>query len=140
MNKVLWSGLAGGIIVLGILYWYIFLNDDSSMWTSTPQQTTIETVKDTIDLGTVKYGEKRHAVFRLTNKGEAPLLIRDVRPSCGCTNATWDKHPVKPGKATEISITFEPNSLGRFVKSVDVFCNIPDQVYQFKLLGQVEEK
>lgn len=138
MNKILWSAIAGGIIVVGTLIWYIFYQD-TTMLSLSAQPTVIKTERDTVDLGVVKYGEKKHAIFKITNRGDSPLIIRDVRTSCGCTNASWDKHPVKPGKTTEISVVFEPNSLGKFIKSIDLLCNIPEQVYSLKILGQVEE-
>lgn len=137
MNKILWPAIAGGIIIIGLLCWYIY--PDTAILTATAQPTMIKAEKDSVDLGTVKYGEKKNAVFKVTNRGDSPLIIRDVRTSCGCTNASWDKHPVKPGKTTEISVVFEPNSLGKFIKSIDILCNIPEQVYSLKILGQVEE-
>lgn len=137
MNKMLWPVIAGGIIVIGILFWFLY--PDTAMLPVTAQPTTIKAERDSLDLGIVKYGEKKHAVFKIENRGDSPLIIKDVRTSCGCTNATWDKHPVKPGKTTEISVVFEPNSLGKFIKSIDILCNIPEQVYSLKILGQVEE-
>lgn len=137
MKKRLWPAIAGGFVIIGILFWYIY--PDTTLLSATAQPTVIKAERDSINLGTVKYGEKRFATFKITNRGDSPLIIRDVRTSCGCTNASWDKQPVKPGKMTEISVIFEPNSLGKFIKSIDVLCNIPEQVYSLKILGQVEE-
>lgn len=137
MNKILWPAIVGGIIIIGILFWYLY--PDTNVLSVTASPTAIKAERDSVDLGIVKYGEKKHATFKITNRGDAPLIIRDVRTSCGCTNATWDKRPVKPGKTTEVSVVFEPNSLGKFIKSIDILCNIPEQVYSLKILGQVEE-
>lgn len=138
MKKTVWPALAGGMIIIGILFWYIFT--DTNTLSASAQPTVIKTERDSVDLGIVKYGEKKHAVFKITNRGDSPLIIRDVRTSCGCTNASWDKRPVKPGKTTELSVVFEPNSLGKFIKSIDILCNIPEKVYSLKIIGQVEEK
>ena len=86
--------------------------------------TTIRFERDTLQLGTIRYGEKRKVTFRFTNTGQTPLLLRDVRPSCGCTGAEWEKRPVAPGETGEIKITFAPNSLGHFLKNIDIVCNI----------------
>lgn len=137
MNKILWPAIVGGIIIVGILFWYLYPDTNALSVTASP--TTIKAERDSVDLGIVKYGEKKHATFKITNRGDSPLIIRDVRTSCGCTNATWDKRPVKPGKTTEVSVVFEPNSLGKFIKSIDILCNIPEQVYSLKILGQIEE-
>ena len=139
MRRTVWPAIAGGIIIIGILFWYIYY-PETEIWSVTAQPTIIKAEKDSINLGIVKYGEKKQTTFTITNRGNSPLIIRDVRTSCGCTNASWDKHPVKPGEKTEVSVVFEPNSLGKFIKSIDVLCNIPEQVYSLKILGQVEEK
>ena len=65
--------------------------------------TTIRFERDTLQSGTIRYGEKRKVTFRFTNTGQTPLLLRDVRPSCGCTGAEWEKRPVAPGETGEIN-------------------------------------
>lgn len=99
--------------------------------------TTIRIEGDTIDLDIVRYGEKKQISFRICNTGEVPLLIRDVRPSCGCTEVRWEKRPVQPGEETLIFVTFEPNSLGRFMKSIEVLCNTSSQLLRLNLKGIV---
>ena len=92
-----------------------------------------------LQLGTIRYGEKRKVTFRFTNTGQTPLLLRDVRPSCGCTGAEWEKRPVAPGQTGEIKITFDPNSLGHFLKNIDIVCNIDSGIMKLKLCGNVIE-
>ena len=101
--------------------------------------TTIRFERDTLQLGTIRYGEKRKVTFRFTNTGQTPLLLRDVRPSCGCTGAEWEKRPVAPGETGEIKITFDPNSLGHFLKNIDIVCNIDSGIMKLKLCGNVIE-
>lgn len=36
MNKILWSAIAGGIIVVGTLIWYIFYQDTTMLSLSAP--------------------------------------------------------------------------------------------------------
>lgn len=130
--------LTAGVLAFCIGYFYLLPeNSDSLALSSLPTSIRIE--RDTLALGTVKYGEKRTAAFRLLNTGGEPLLIRDVKPSCGCTNVKWSKKPVCPGELTEISIVFEPNSLGRFMKSIDVWCNTTQQIHKLNLRGEVVE-
>lgn len=139
MKKTIWWYIAGGFLLLGVLIGWSINQEQAATWDITTKTTSIETECDSLVLGIVKYNEKREAVFLIKNTGTEPLIIKNVRPSCGCTSVNWDKHPVKPGNTTEISLIFEPNSLGRFIKSVDIFCNIPQQIYQVKIMGQVEE-
>ncbi len=127
-----------GLIVLGIGCFYLF-PENSVFATPHTLPTSLRIERDTLALGTVKYGEKRQVSFRICNTGSEPLVIRDVRPSCGCTGVVWSKKPVLPGGTTEISIVFEPNSLGRFMKSINVLCNTSQHLHQLHLRGEVVE-
>lgn len=46
------------------------------------------------------------AVFKYENKGDTPVHIKAVKPSCGCTTAALAKNDVAPGEKGEISATF----------------------------------
>lgn len=61
--------------------------------------------------GELKSGEEVACRFGFTNTGTAPLLIRDVKAGCGCTNVQYPQKPVKPGESGSVEITF--NSRGR---------------------------
>ena len=50
------------------------------------------------DFGNVPQGEVIHATFKLVNEGSAKLVVKAVRPTCGCTVAEYDKE-VAPGRA-----------------------------------------
>ena len=60
--------------------------------------------------------------FTLTNKGSKPAVIYNVSSSCGCTNVTWTKEPLLPGKTGKISVTYS-NDEGAypFDKSLTVY-------------------
>ncbi len=53
---------------------------------------------DTHDFGVVKRGPVAFHKFEFTNVGDQPLVVMDVKPSCGCTNVEWIKTPVLPGQ------------------------------------------
>lgn len=122
-----------------LVIWYTFFQSDYDNEALAATPTTVRFEKDTLQLGTVKYGTKREALFRFVNTGTAPLLIRDVRPSCGCTSVKWSKHPVKPGETGEIRTIYDPNSLGKFQKNIEVHCNIPENAINLKICGSVIE-
>ena len=46
------------------------------------------------------------AVFKYENKGDTPVHIKTVKPSCGCTTAALAKNDVAPGEKGEITATF----------------------------------
>jgi hypothetical protein len=54
----------------------------------------------TFDCGKVMEGkvDMLHAEFVVTNEGDQPLNITNVRPGCGCTNVKFDS-TVAPGKS-----------------------------------------
>ncbi|MEO6981202.1 MAG: DUF1573 domain-containing protein, partial [Mucilaginibacter sp.] len=47
------------------------------------------------DFGKIPQGTPVTTVFEFTNVGKEPLIITDVRPTCGCTIADFTKTPVK---------------------------------------------
>lgn len=53
---------------------------------------------DVHDFGVVKRGPVAFHKFEFTNTGDQPLIVMDVKPSCGCTNVDWIKTPVLPGQ------------------------------------------
>ena len=61
--------------------------------------TTIEWIDSTRDYGKINEGQKLDVSFRFKNTGDKPLIIRSVRPGCGCTAAEPPKEPIAPGAA-----------------------------------------
>ena len=47
--------------------------------------------KPIVDVGKVKKGDPVRHEFVIRNAGDAPLEITEVKPSCGCTVADYDK-------------------------------------------------
>lgn len=55
------------------------------------------------------------------NMGSEPVSIFSVRPSCGCTSASFSDEPVAPGDTALITYTYDPKMRpGKFEKSVKV--------------------
>ena len=79
--------------------------------TDSTQFTTIQWIDSTKDYGKINEGQTLDVSFRFKNTGDKPLIIRSVRPSCGCTAADPPKEPVAPGAEGLIKASF--NSQGR---------------------------
>lgn len=76
--------------------------------------------------------------FEFTNTSKKPLLIQDIRTSCGCTTPAYTKEPVLPGKKGTIKITYSTvGRVGSFDKRITVFTNEPDNVYTLSIVGEV---
>ena len=81
--------------------------------------------EDKFDFGKIKEadGPVSH-VFEFTNTGNAPLLLQNVQPTCGCTTPEWSKEPVKPGAKGTIKATFNPAGRpGSFDKPINITTN-----------------
>lgn len=76
------------------------------------------------------------AIFKYENKGDTPVHIKAVRPSCGCTTAALAKNDVAPGEKGEITATFNIGErTGVQVKTVTVETDdpkMPQTVLTFK--------
>lgn len=95
--------------------------------------------KEEYDFGTIAIGEKVVYAYNFKNTGDAPLLIADVKPSCGCTSLKdWPRDPIAPGESGKITIEFNSSGFpGSITKTIAVNSNaIPKSTY-LKLKGQV---
>ncbi len=83
----------------------------------------IEFKEETIDYGTVTKGEDTGLrVFEFKNIGDAPLIINDVKSSCGCTVPTKPQEPIMPGKTGKIEVQYNMNP-GPISKTITVQSN-----------------
>lgn len=80
-------------------------------------------------------------VFSFKNEGMAPLVLSNVRASCGCTTPTWTKEPVEPGQTGSITVTYNPNGRpGRFQKTVTITSNATEATKRVYIKGEVIPK
>ncbi len=63
--------------------------------------------KTEFDFGIVNEGDKVSHTFEFKNTGTIPLLISDVRSTCGCTVPKWPKETILPGEENKISVVFD---------------------------------
>ena len=97
---------------------------------------------------TINYGEVVKGVddgvreFIFTNTGDAPLLIKDVKSSCGCTVPEWPKTAIEPGKSDKIVVKYNMNP-GPISKTITVETNAtnkPNGVIPLRIKGTVIKK
>ena len=88
-------------------------------------------------MGEVLFMQPRKVVFGFSNKGNAPLVISDVHPSCGCTNVEYTKSEIPAGGRGEILATYDARLLGSFVKYLEVYTNASDEPVMLSMQGRV---
>lgn len=74
--------------------------------------------------------------FTIKNIGQKPAIIYNVTTSCGCTDVSWTREPIRPGKTGDISVTYS-NDEGPypFDKSVTVYLSDVKKPVILKLRG-----
>ncbi len=64
------------------------------------------------DFGTIQQGEIAETTFNFKNTGNKPLVIVNIKGSCGCTVPNdWPRNAILPGESGNFSVKF--NSKGR---------------------------
>jgi hypothetical protein len=85
------------------------------------------TVDGPYDFGTVYRGTKIEHVFRVTNAGDVPLRLEQVKSTCGCTVALISDPEVSPGREGRVAVTLDTARMaGRVTKVVTVYTNDPE--------------
>ncbi len=94
-----------------------------------------------VDFGTHNEGDILDTVFRFTNTGEVPLVISNVKTSCGCTTPYWPKKPIKPGESDVIKVKFNTNHKpGNQVKTITIHANTKNLTEQIKIKAYINPK
>ncbi|MCS2427778.1 DUF1573 domain-containing protein [Parabacteroides goldsteinii] len=102
-------------------------------------KTTAEVNQTEIDFGTFDKSEIKETTIEVKNTGDSPLVIVDVSTTCGCTAATYDKHPAKPGESLQVKIKMIPKDTGFFDEVVTVRYNsINNQPVKVKIKGNAK--
>lgn len=92
------------------------------------------------DYGTIAQGSDGTYEFKFTNDGKSPLILSNVRSSCGCTVPSWTKEPVAPGKSGTIKVVYNTNIAGNFNKSITVSSNAKNSEVLLQIKGSVTKK
>lgn len=106
-----------------------------------PNAAVLEFEQNVIDYGTIERNSNGTRVFKFTNTGQEPLIITNVKGSCGCTvpdRAILNK-PFAPGESGELKVRYDTNRLGRFQKNVTVNSNATQGTIRLTIKGVVNQ-
>lgn len=100
-------------------------------------QAKISFKAETVDYGEIAKGSDGVRVFEFTNTGNAPLIITDVKSSCGCTVPKKPDGPVAPGASSTIQVKYDTNRVGPIRKTVTVYSNAVEPIKALKIKGEI---
>ena len=92
---------------------------------------------EVIDYGEIEKGSDGVRIFEFTNTGDAPLIISDVKSSCGCTVPKKPDGPIGPGETSEIQVKYDTNRVGPIRKTITVYSNASEPIYSLKIKGKI---
>ncbi|MBR6844854.1 MAG: DUF1573 domain-containing protein [Bacteroidales bacterium] len=88
--------------------------------------------------GTIQKGGNGDCEFKFWNDGNEPLILQNVKASCGCTTPSYTQKPVMPGESGIINVHYNTNNVGGFSKTVTVTSNAVDNPrVQLRIRGNV---
>ncbi|CAM1366372.1 DUF1573 domain-containing protein [Tenacibaculum xiamenense] len=94
---------------------------------------------EVIDYGKVALGSEGKRVFEFTNVGDAPLIIKDVRSTCGCTVPKKPEKPVMPGEKGQIEVSYDTKRPGGFSKAITIMSNAKSERKVLKIKGFIDK-
>lgn len=100
---------------------------------------TFETVDH--DFGTISEGQKVSYTYKIRNTGEAPLIIQNAQPSCGCTVPDWSRQAIPVGGSGFVKAEFDSSGKpGVNNKTITVTANTWPKVTTIRFKAMVTPK
>ena len=120
------------IFCLTVIFAMVSIKQVSAQVKSSSDSTSISFTKTTHDFGTIKQDGDGTCSFTFKNTGHKPLVLLNVRTSCGCTTPYWPRKPIMPGKTGTINIEYDTHRIGNFQKTITVYSNAKLVVLKIK--------
>lgn len=93
------------------------------------------------DFGTFPKTETKVHVFEIYNNGNKPLIIKEIKTSCGCTSTRYTKKPIPPKKKGYVDVIYNPQNdiTGYFKRSVTIYSNSKSGDQRLVIVGNTIE-
>lgn len=88
-------------------------------------------------VGEVMFQHPKTVSFGFVNKGDAPLLITSVNPSCGCLDVQYPQKAIETNECSEIKVTYDAKMLGTFYKDIEIITNASEKPIYLAMQGCV---
>jgi Protein of unknown function (DUF1573) len=91
------------------------------------------------NFGSVNEGDVVKHTFKLKNVGNQPLLITDIRTTCGCTVPTWNKSPIAANANDQVEVKFDTKGkANEQIKKITIIANTFPAETELILRGMVQ--
>ncbi len=100
---------------------------------------SINFLHDKWDFGTIaEDGGAVSHIFEFTNSGDKPIVITDVRTTCGCTTPEYSKRPITPNSKSSIEIKYDPlYRPGPIARDISIYTSADREPVVVKISGFV---
>ena len=97
------------------------------------------TFKESVhEFGEITQGDVVTHIFEYENTGNEPLIISNVRTSCGCTAPDWSREPLAPGEIGKLTIRFNSRGkMGMQNKMITITSNAQNSQERVRITGNV---
>ena len=100
------------------------VNSNSIVNNSTNKYPIMTFDKKVHDFGNIIDGQAQETVFNYTNTGDAPLVISEIKSTCGCTvPQDWSRAPLLPGESSKFTVKFNGKGANKTSKTVTIKAN-----------------
>ena len=76
------------------------------------------------DFGEIQNGTPVETVFTYTNSGQSPLVVTDIKSTCGCTVPQgWSREPLALGASSQFTVKFNGKGANKVSKTITLTTN-----------------
>ncbi|MDA0326862.1 MAG: DUF1573 domain-containing protein [Bacteroidetes bacterium] len=76
------------------------------------------------DFGEIQNGTPVETMFTYTNSGQSPLVVSDIKSTCGCTVPQgWSREPLAPGASSQFTVKFNGKGANKVSKTITLTTN-----------------
>ncbi len=128
------------ITLLFIGFLTITINAQEKKVTETvqdPNAPVIEFETEVIDYGKIDLNADGLRVFKFKNIGKSPLVISNIKSTCGCTVPKKPTEPIMPGETGEIEVKYDTKRAGGFSKMITINSNASEPAKRLRIKGIV---
>jgi hypothetical protein len=105
-----------------------------------PNAPVFEFERKIVDYGAIEKGSDGTIAFKFKNIGKSPLIISNVKGSCGCTVPSAPKEPIMPGATAEIMVKYDTNRVGPISKTITITSNASEPKKVIRVKGLVKKE